>query len=62
LQEIWLALPAENPSLNKKIVKFWHNTDEKSIFIPAQNSLYDSIKKMADSMEEISLLVGLYSE
>jgi phosphonate transport system substrate-binding protein len=34
-------------------------TDEKSIFIPAQNSLYDSIKKMADSMEEINLLVGV---
>ena len=62
LQEIWLALPKENPTLNKKIVNFWHNTDEKSTFIPAQNNLYDSIRKMADSMEEISLLVGLYSE
>lgn len=62
LQELWLALPKENPTLSKKIVKFWHNTDEKSIFVPAQNSLYDSIRKMANSMEEISLLVGLYSE
>lgn len=62
LQEIWLALPTENPALNQKIVKFWHNTDKNSIFVPAQNSLYDSIRRMADSMEEISLLVGLYSE
>jgi phosphonate transport system substrate-binding protein len=62
LQAIWLALPTENPALHQKIVKFWHNTDKNAIFIPAQNSLYDSIRKMADSMEEISLLVGLYSE
>lgn len=62
LQEIWLALPTENPSLNQKIVKFWHNTDKNSIFIPAKDSLYESIRSMANSMEEISLLVGLYSE
>ncbi|GAB4129111.1 MAG: hypothetical protein OHK0045_10600 [Raineya sp.] len=62
LKELWLTLPTENPSLHKKIIKFWHNTDEQSIFVPAQNSLYDSVRKMADSMEEISLLVGLYSE
>jgi len=62
LKEIWINLPAESPALHTKIVKIWHNTNAQSVFIPAQDNLYDSIRKMANSMEEISVLVGLYSE
>jgi phosphonate transport system substrate-binding protein len=62
LQEIWINLPKENPTLNTKVVKLWHNTNAQSTFISAQDSLYESIRKMANSMEEISVLVGLYSE
>ncbi|MCU0436922.1 MAG: phosphate/phosphite/phosphonate ABC transporter substrate-binding protein [Raineya sp.] len=62
LQEVWINLPKNNPALHTKVVKLWHNTNSQSIFIPAQNSLYDNIRKMANSMEEISVLVGLYSE
>ncbi|MDX1904154.1 MAG: phosphate/phosphite/phosphonate ABC transporter substrate-binding protein [Thermonemataceae bacterium] len=62
LLEAWLALPKENPALNAKIVKIWHNTDANSIFVPAQDKLYDAIRNMANSMEEISILVGMYSE
>ncbi len=62
LQEIWLNLPTDNPTLNAKVVKFWHNTSASSLYIPAQDKFYDSIRNMANSMEEISVLVGLYSE
>jgi|JI8StandDraft_2_1071088.scaffolds.fasta_scaffold01319_4 phosphonate transport system substrate-binding protein len=62
LQDIWVNLPKENPTLHNKVVKLWHNTNAQSVFIPAQDSLYDNIRKMANSMEEISVLVGLYSE
>lgn len=62
LQDIWLTLPKENPSLHSKIVKFWHNTSSQSIFTLANDSFYDTVRKLVDSMEEINVLVGLYSE
>lgn len=62
LRNVWLSLPKENPLLHDKIIKIWHNTSQETIFIPANEKFYNTIRRMADSMEEISVLVGLYSE
>ncbi|MEM9981359.1 MAG: phosphate/phosphite/phosphonate ABC transporter substrate-binding protein, partial [Bacteroidota bacterium] len=62
IKSAFLALPKEKKELYQQLSKIWHNVQPGSTLIEAQDDLYNPIREMADSMEELSILVGLYSE
>lgn len=56
------SMPAKNPALHEKVIHLWHNTRGKEVrYIRAEDKLYDYIREIASSMEELALLVSLYA-
>lgn len=59
----FVQMPEKNAALHEKVVRLWHNTDQKAVhYISAQDSWYNYIRSIAASMEELALLVSLYVE
>ncbi|WP_038030140.1 phosphate/phosphite/phosphonate ABC transporter substrate-binding protein [Thermonema rossianum] len=56
------TMPEKNPALHEKVVHLWHNTQGQTVrYIRANDQLYDYIREIASSMEELALLVSLYA-
>ncbi len=62
IKEVLEKLPADNAPLQQKLRKIWHNTTEETRYVAAKDQFYDSIRKMADSVEELLIVMELQDE
>jgi len=55
-------MPLKKPDLHEKVIHLWHNTHGKEVhYMRAEDRFYDYIREIASSMEELALLVSLYT-
>jgi len=62
IKEVFEKLPADNAPLQQKLRKIWHNTTEETTYVLAKDQFYDPIRKMADSVEELMIVMELQDE
>ncbi|OJJ17174.1 hypothetical protein BKI52_31180 [marine bacterium AO1-C] len=62
LADAFLKMATEAPKLQAKIKKIWHAKGDKPYFVKAQDSWYNSIREMANSIEELILILSYYTD
>ena len=62
LTDAFLKMATEAPQLQTQIKKIWHAKGQKPYFIKAQDTWYNPIRKMANSIEELILILSYYTD
>ena len=62
LMDAFLKMNTEAPQLQAKIKKIWHAKGDKPHFVKAQDAWYNPIREMANSIEELILILSYYTD
>ncbi|HAS41905.1 MAG TPA: hypothetical protein DCS93_15600 [Microscillaceae bacterium] len=62
LTEAFLKMADEAPQLQAKVKKIWHAKGDKPYFVKAQDVWYNPIREMANSIEELILILSYYTD
>ena len=62
LTDAFLKMATEAPQLQAKVKKIWHAKDDKPYFVKAQDAWYNPIREMANSIEELILILSYYTD
>jgi len=62
IKEAFMQLPVKNLPLQEEVKQLWHNTAFKNCtYIEADEKMYESVRKMASAVDNLSLFVKAYA-
>lgn len=62
IKQAFIQLPTKNAQLQDEVKQLWHNTASKNCtYVETDDKMYDSVRKMASAVDNLSLFVKAYA-